>query len=138
MKGSAQQTGLFQSITEEDIKEAEEEPPPMLGEGFGPEQPTDNQGTARTTQHTSQPQEKAQPEKKEKVTDSAYTLTEEYQKLLSELTKFNSSEVISGLQVEREHFDTVEGNELVMLGIVRDHLSENPAYYSQLLEHVET
>ena len=35
LRNSSQITGIFQSVTDEDIKEAEEEPPPMLSEMMG-------------------------------------------------------------------------------------------------------
>lgn len=37
LRNSAEVTGIFQSITDEDIKEAEDEPPPMLNEVLGNE-----------------------------------------------------------------------------------------------------
>ena len=37
LRSSSTNTGIFQSVTDEDIKEAEEEPPPVMGEMLGPE-----------------------------------------------------------------------------------------------------
>ena len=115
LRTSAQITGVFQSIDNEQIKEAAEEPPPNPNEMQGVELP---------------PEEKEDPT--EKTKDSAYKLTDEYRELLSQLSKYDQDEVLAGLKVEREHFDTTEGNELVMMGIVRDHLMEDPQYYTKL------
>ena len=46
LRNSAQVTGVFQSVTDEDIKEAEEEPPPVMGEMLGQEEEKDEETTS--------------------------------------------------------------------------------------------
>ena len=59
------------------------------------------------------------------------------QAILDELAQFDPEQVRMGRDVEREHYDTTHGDESEMLGIVRDHLKEDPQYYSKLLAYVE-
>ena len=68
----------------------------------------------------------------QKTNDSAFTVTEEYQEMIRQLGKFDKDQVEMGIKAEQEHFSSLEGNELAIMGIVRDHLEEDGAYYTKL------
>ena len=45
---------------------------------------------------------------------------------------FDPEQIALGIKSEQEHFDTVNGDEKVLMGIVLDHLREDPKYYDKL------
>jgi len=46
--------------------------------------------------------------------------------------KFKPKQVEMGKKVEKEHWTTVKGDMEMIMGIVRDHLKEDPNYYTKL------
>ena len=48
------------------------------------------------------------------------------------LEEFDPEQIAMGMNIEQEHFETAEGDEATIAGIVMDHLREDPEYYSKL------
>lgn len=53
------------------------------------------------------------------------------------LSQWDTNEVKTGLEVEKEHDDVTHGDKLKRAKIVKAHLEEVPNYYAKLKKYVE-
>ena len=97
--------------------------PPDMGGFSGPGSSLDPAGIQPGKGDTNKPG---------RAQDTAFAVTEEYQEMVKQLGKFDKGQVAIGMEIETEHFDSMEGNELKIMGIVRDHLKEDDEYYTKL------
>jgi len=51
-----------------------------------------------------------------------------------DLTQFQIEELLKGIEVEKEHTESVGADLKTLLGIATDHLKEIPDYYTRLLK----